>query len=181
MLNLPHIWTPRQTLWLPGMRLNPLGRFGVCASCCEEFGTCVGCIADTAPSQFLVEIAGVAGDTYCTNCADANGSFVVDRDATNDPVGNCTWKYGTNSVCDAAEYPCRIGYVLLTIYPSGADTGFVVYNGAIGLYANPPQFRATVAGTVDCSTVDGLSLSVVHPPPADCCDMGSATCVISAL
>jgi hypothetical protein len=78
MLSLPYIWTPRKTLWLPGMAINPLGRFGVCANCCEyPYATdCIYC--DVMPYSFEVTLDGVANfEGRCQSCVSLNDTFIV--------------------------------------------------------------------------------------------------------
>ena len=100
MLSLPHIWTPRKALWLPGMPLNPLGRFGVCGDpCCEDGDTseCGSC-----PDELPDEI-NLNADGFTAEYAYLNGDYVLSRVA-GDPSGYCWWDYGVGEVCDDGSY-----------------------------------------------------------------------------
>lgn len=66
---------PTSRLWLPGMSLNPLGRFGVCADDpCEEEPVCSFC--NPIPSSFEVTGHSIVNDGC--DCSSLNTTFVCD-------------------------------------------------------------------------------------------------------
>lgn len=84
---LSNLLLPTSRLWLPGMALNPLGRFGVCADCCGI--PCGECTGET-PQEIYVDVSGFTGDM-----AGFNDTFVLQSSAPgwydNNGGGPCCW------------------------------------------------------------------------------------------
>ncbi len=97
MLKLPELFLPTSRLWLPGMRLNPLGRFGVCENCCDDTApvsdrTCYGCNTDHVPLAWVLTLAGFEDNVDgCDTCVVLNDTFILDLMPT--PPDNCVWEY----------------------------------------------------------------------------------------
>ena len=78
----PRLLLPNSRLWLPGMPLNPLGRFGVCANCCGPVtctGACVTGGVDYTPSSFLLTVGSPALSGADECATDISGEFVMEQ------------------------------------------------------------------------------------------------------
>jgi hypothetical protein len=170
MLSLPHIWTPRKTLWLPGMSLNPLGRFGVGTDCCEEIAPCLTCTG-SAPNTLLASIR-LLSDGTCGDCESLNGDYVLTYDQDTDAL--CHWFY---------EFPTPIcnWYGIVFGFSAGDFTyqAYLAFYPVTGIGTETPAFYNGDISS-DCASWDALNLPRVTPASTEC-TYSSATCTITAL
>lgn len=154
----PHIWTPRKTLWLPGMPLaNLLGRLGVCGEfCCatEECAQCGG-----TPEDYEVEVV-ITGFGDCGLSEDA---VVCTWEGTS-PWGatgeSCTWSWQDFPI----DVSCTLDYdwntnegrVRVTLYIAPCDT--------VGWYMSV-YWMNTKSGQYGCNSISSLSVSGPQDPP----------------
>ena len=157
MLKLPELLLPTSRMWLPGMRLNKLGRFGVCPDCCP--GTCNYCIGDESQTQFAIYVTGTTAGTACDDAECAalwnEQTFITSHyTACGSPYEPCHRRYYSDT-----PGMCRIsrrvivswGYVsdhwtLFLTFRSGALTCTSIgYLGALYRYPldSKPRCRAT--------------------------------------
>ncbi len=117
MLRLAELLLPTSRLWLPGMRLNPLGRFGVCGTCCGGYSCGGACDNGLAPEELNVVLDAFENDVLCSDCEDINGLYVLPY--WKDLSGQCAYRYDGFILCPEISPPGA--FVLTVLLGSGTD------------------------------------------------------------
>lgn len=196
MLDPLRLLLPNSRLWLPGMRVNPLGRFGVCTNCCEVPWDCVGCATGTGPNSVEVTISSVING-LCTGCVGYNDTFICTAMGGQDA---CRYQYDGLNACSGETYCIGTGIHVMFGLQLGSLFGAAVClsddSYTLPNYRATPVFWKAISSPIDCG-FDGYSLDphywygayygLLTPSELDalgvtpCCNIHLATCTITAV
>lgn len=166
--------------WGPGGKIlwGPGGKIAWDPDCCcgEECGACIGGVG---PSQFQVDLAGIANQD-CNACGVFNDSYVLDFERAG--LSYCTWSYGSETgPCDALQ--CDDGFsVNLTIY----NGGYVVVNLVVPFESsscgpsNNGVWAKSGTGMLDCASLSNYDIPWSQDNTTRC-DFTGSTCKVTAL
>lgn len=135
---------------------------------CNQCHICkpTDCVLDTIPESIQVVISGIANNS-CTSCGSFNGTFVLDFVPSLAPA-LCVWRYYFPSAV------CLVDFIQLNMN-NGLLTLYITQN-------SPPNASVSLsgAGSTNCATWSGVSLSPPGGSPA-LCVMTGASATVTAL
>jgi hypothetical protein len=145
--------------------------------CCPAAGeTCEQCAGNTAPSEYQIDISGVANNS-CFSCASVDGTYVVPFTTSSPFPGGCIWEdadIGIGSVCGSTWS------ITITLGAIAGDYDVRVLVARNGLGTSTGLFEQEYASAQDCHAFSSLSLPYISQSGSDC-DLSGATVTITSL
>jgi len=169
--------TAGATARLPGMAINPLGRFGVCGTCCEGCLACTGGFPDEISAVF-----SISGGC----CAVASDTYVLPRGATYTYKTSCVTIWNDNydlSICGGCTLPVKVS-VNIAWYLAGTRKISVNISSTVG-DPSCDWYVFFVLSEESETPFDCGSLSSHNVPFSElggsCSTVTSHTCLVSAV
>ena len=136
-------------------------RFQPCAACCH---VCQACLSGDAPDELTVTFTGIQGNSYCQDCGNANGSWVLEKQGDCLPVqwGNVWVSYQNYQGSFPNVNMCKCAYVQATLEISLQ----VAWN--YGGVAGQRAILVTIGNSLGCLAVSFLRLEQNQSEPFDC-------------
>lgn len=157
---------------------------------CQTCGCCTCCTGGESTDQVQVVINGWANNGSCTNCANKNATYILDKSAGIVCPGNaaqsdgCGWTYEDagrpNDCFSGSSYVAGL-LVCLQWFASGSDCVWqVLMYLRITNYTSHGNYRVTYTGTTGpCASWSAESFTNFSVPPV--CDLTASTCEVTAI